>query len=56
MAWQIALGVILGIPMVVLPIALVWYLNVSGLYKVMREARQRQKRATRVEKVEILAK
>jgi hypothetical protein len=44
MAWQIILGVVLGIPMVLFPIALVWYLNVSGLYQVMRDARARQKK------------
>ena len=44
MAWQIILGVVLGIPMVLLPIAFVWYLNVSGLYKVLRDTRERQKR------------
>lgn len=56
MAWQIALGVILGIPLVALPIALVWYLNVSGLYQVIRDARRREKRTLRIEKVKIAAK
>jgi hypothetical protein len=57
MAWQIILGVVLGIPMVLLPIAFVWYLNVSGLYQVIRESRsRRQKRATRIEKVTVAAK
>ena len=56
-AWQIILGVVLGIPMVLLPIAFVWYLNVSGLYQVIRESRsRRQKRATRIEKVTVAAK
>jgi hypothetical protein len=57
MAWQIILGVVLGIPMILLPIAFVWYLNVSGLYQVIRESRsRRQKRATRIEKVTVAAK
>jgi len=30
--------------MIVLPIAFVWYMNVSGLYQVLRDARARQKR------------
>jgi len=56
MAWQVILGVVLGIPMVLLPIAFVWYLNVSGLYQVIRESRKRQKRVTRIEKVTVTAK
>lgn len=45
MDWYIILiAVVLGIPVILLPVALVWYLNVSGLYQVIRDARQRQKR------------
>ena len=44
MQLAIILGVVLGIPFIVLPIALVWYLNISGLLQVMRDARQRAKR------------
>ena len=44
MEWQIILALVLGIPTVLLPIAFVWYLNISGLYQVVRDARQRQKR------------
>jgi hypothetical protein len=56
MAWQIALGVILGIPLVLLPIAFVWYLNVSGLYQVIRDSRRRHKKAAQVERVGTIAK
>jgi hypothetical protein len=44
MQLAIILGVVLGIPLVLLPIAFVWYLNVSGLLQVIRDARQRAKR------------
>lgn len=44
MDWYIILAIVLGIPIVLLPIAFVWYLNVSGLYQVIRDVRQRQRR------------
>lgn len=44
MEWQIVLAIALAIPVVLVPIAFVWYLNVSGLYAVIRTARQRQAR------------
>ncbi len=44
MGWQVVLALVLGIPAVLLPVAFVWYLNISGLYQVVRDARQRQKR------------
>ncbi len=44
MEWYFILGIVLGIALVLLVIALVWYLNVSGLYQVLRDSRKRQKR------------
>lgn len=44
MEWYFILGIVLGIALLLIVLALVWYLNVSGLYKVMRESRKRQKR------------
>jgi len=44
MEWYVILALVLGIPAILLPVAFVWYLNVSGLYRVVRDARQRQKR------------
>ena len=38
----IALVVI--IPVILFPAAFVWYMNISGLYQVMKESRQREKR------------
>jgi len=47
MRW--AIGLTLGLPILLallplLPVALVWYINASGLYSVLRATRQRQKR------------
>ena len=47
MEWQIILALVLAIPVILFPVAFVWYINVSGLYQVMRDVRQRQKRRAR---------
>ncbi len=47
MEWQIILAIVLAIPLIVLPAAFIWYMNVSGLYQVMRDARERQKKRAR---------
>lgn len=47
MEWYIILALVLGIPIILFPVAFVWYLNVSGLYQVIRDIRQRQKRRAR---------
>lgn len=46
MEWQIILAIALGIPAVLVPAALVWFINVSGIYTVIRET-QRRKAAAR---------
>ncbi len=44
MQWELIVAILLAAPIIILPIAFIWYINVSGLYQVVREARQRQKR------------
>ena len=44
MEWYYMVGIVLGIPIILFPVALVWYLNVSGLYRVISDSRQRQRR------------
>ena len=47
MEWQVILALVLAIPFILFPLAFVWYLNVSGLYRVIRDARERRRRAAR---------
>lgn len=47
MEWQIILALVLAVPIILLPVAFIWYINVSGLYRVMRDARQRRKSTAR---------
>ena len=44
MAWQLIVAMVAAIPIILFPVALIWYMNVSGLFQVMREARQRARR------------
>ena len=44
MAWQVVVALVVAIPIALVAVAFVWYLNVSGLYRVIRATRQREKR------------
>ena len=49
MGWQAILGIVLAIPVILIPVALLWYINVSGVYQVFRATRAREmKRAEAV--------
>lgn len=47
MQWQVVVALVLAVPVILFPVAFVWYLNVGGIYAAIREARKR--RATRQE-------
>ncbi len=46
MEWQVILMLVLAIPVLLIPVALIWYINIGGIYLAIREARE--KRAARM--------
>ncbi len=52
MEWWGIVALVVGIPIVLIPVALIWYINVSGIYTVIRETpRRRVARRKRVGEV-----
>ena len=41
MEWEFIVAIVVMIPVILLPVAFVWYLNLGGLYAAVREARAR---------------
>jgi hypothetical protein len=50
MQWEFVVALLVAIPVILFPVAFVWYLNASGLYQVLRDRRHRQKRLAAHEK------
>ena len=42
MEWQFIVAIVVMIPVILLPVALVWYLNLGGMYAAVREARRKR--------------
>ncbi len=42
MEWQIIVALVLAVPIILLPVAFVWYLNMGGIYTAIKEARERR--------------
>ena len=42
MEWQVVLALVLAIPVILIPVALIWYINVGGIYVAIKEARARR--------------
>ncbi len=44
MDWPIIVAIVVAVPLIAFPVAFVWYLNISGLYRVIADSRQREKK------------
>ena len=42
MEWQILVALVIAIPIILFPVAFVWYLNIGGIYAAIKEARARR--------------
>jgi hypothetical protein len=42
MHWEFIIALIIAIPIILFPVAFIWYLNVGGIYAAVREARKRR--------------
>ena len=42
MEWQIIVALAIAIPIILFPVAFVWYLNIGGIYAAVKEARARR--------------
>ncbi len=46
MQWELIVALVVAIPVILFPVAFVWYLNVGGIVHAIREARAaREKKA-----------
>lgn len=42
MHWEFIVALVIAIPVILFPVAFIWYLNVGGIYAAVREARKRR--------------
>jgi hypothetical protein len=47
----LVIAMIIAIPVILFPVALIWYINVGGIYQVMKEAREARKKELETVKV-----
>ncbi|MBN1161092.1 MAG: hypothetical protein JXA17_04000 [Dehalococcoidales bacterium] len=42
MEWQIIIAILIAIPIIIFPVALIWYLNLGGIVTAVKEARMKR--------------
>lgn len=42
MEWQIIVALVIAIPIILFPVAFIWYINIGGIYLAIKEARARR--------------
>ena len=56
MQWEFIVALAIAIPIILLPMAFVWFLNIGGIYASVREARARRVAHAKGTKVVLEAK
>jgi len=56
MEWQIIVALVIVIPVVLIPVLFVWYLNIGGIYAAFKEARARRAVSEKERKATVEAK
>ena len=56
MEWQIIVALAIAIPIILLPVALAWYLNIGGIYAAIKDARERRAVHEKGKKIVVEAK
>ncbi len=51
MQWEFVVALIVAIPIILLPAAFIWYLNIGGIYAAVSETRERVARGVEAGKV-----
>ena len=49
MEWQVILLLVLAVPVLLIPVVFVWYLNIGGIYMAIKEARAKKAAKKKVE-------
>ena len=52
MQWEFVVALVIAIPVILFPVAFVWYLNIGGIYAAIKEALAR--RTTREKRTETM--
>jgi hypothetical protein len=56
MEWQVIVALVVAIPVILFPVAFVWYLNLGGIYTAIKEARARKAVRKKTERAKVAAK
>jgi hypothetical protein len=56
MQWEFILALVITIPIILFPVALIWYFNIGGIYEAVKRARSRQAQMRERENVRIETK
>lgn len=50
---QLIVALVLAIPIILFPVAFIWYINIGGMYVAIKEARARKAARTEAARVEV---
>jgi len=48
MEWEMIVAIVIAVPFIVLPVSLVWYLNTTGIYAVVKDRIAKRSRSAQI--------
>jgi len=42
MPWEIVIALVIAIPIIILPVVFIWYMNIKGVHEAIRKALEQQ--------------
>lgn len=45
MEWQLIVALVIAIPIILFPVAFIWYMNIGGMYSLIKEALRKRAEA-----------
>lgn len=53
MQWELVVALIIAIPIILFPVALIWYMNIGGIFTAAREVKRAHKKKPETIKVDV---
>ena len=55
MQWELVVALVIAVPVILFPVAYVWYINIGGIYAAIKRAREKRvvnKEGSQVQEIE----
>jgi hypothetical protein len=53
MQWELVVALVIAVPIILFPVALIWYMNIGGIFTAAREVKLARKKKPETVKIDV---